>query len=79
MATLNEFVEAVNAKLGEIAAGLDNVDGDVTNLQNQIQTLTDLLGQLTPEQQAALDGVLATASAIAEKVGAIDTKTPPVV
>lgn len=78
MGAIEDFAASVTTKLGTIAAGLDAIDGDVTNLQNQISALQAALGTVTPDQQALLDGISSTLDSLGNKVGDIDTRTPPV-
>jgi hypothetical protein len=65
MATLEE-------QLGEIKGILEKANTEITNelvkLNQRIADLEASLGQLTPEQQAALDAVKAVAVAIDDKI-----------
>lgn len=64
-----------------VSTGIDNIQGDVTNLKNQIDQLTAQLAD-APLSQAAKDTLAAMQSALQplqEKVTALDELTPPVV
>lgn len=70
MATLDEL----NAALGTISSEVDKVSTDTDKLIAQLASIPP--GGLTPEQQAAIDSAVASATAIAERLKAIDDKVP---
>ena len=70
MATLDEL----NAALATISAEVDKVAADTDNLLAQLASIPP--GGLTPEQQAAIDSAVASATAIADRLKAIDDKVP---
>lgn len=70
MATLDEL----NAALGAISAEVDKVSADTDNLLAQLAAIPP--GGLTPEQQAAIDSAVASATSIADRLKAIDDKVP---
>lgn len=93
MATLQDYItqqtvfnDQMAADVSALSDKLTAIDGDVTTLNQQITDLKALLatGNLTSDQQAALDLVLASSRAVATKVkaattsaSAIDDRTPP--
>lgn len=93
MATLQDYITQQTVFNDEMAADvsalsdkLTAINGDVTTLNQKISDLNALLasGNLTTEQQAALDTVLAASQAVATKIKSattdasdIDDRTPP--
>ena len=76
MSKITETTDALNAKLDRIGTAVTGVAGDVAQLKVEIQTLRDQLGTLSPDDQAALDAVLARVETIASSVEALDAETP---
>ena len=72
MATMEEL----NTALGMISSEVDKVSADTDNLLAQLANIPP--GGMTPEQQAALDAAVATATAISDRLKAIDDKVPDV-
>ena len=70
MSTLEELTTA----LAEISSEVDKVSADTDNLLAQLAAIPP--GGLTPEQQAALDAAVASATSIAGRLKAIDDKVP---
>jgi len=70
MATLDEL----NAALTAISAEVDKVSADTDNLLAQLAAIPP--GGLTPEQQAAIDAAVASATGIAARLKTIDDKVP---
>ena len=70
MATLEEL----NAALGAISPLLEKISADTDNLLDQLANIPT--GGLTPEQQAAIDSAVTSATAIADRLKAIDDKVP---
>ncbi len=70
MATLEQLNEAFTA----ISSAVDKVSADTDNLLAQLASIPP--GGLTPEQQAAIDSAVASATAIADRLKAIDDKVP---
>jgi len=70
MATLDEL----NAALTTISSEVDKVSADTDNLIAQLANIPT--GGLTPEQQASIDAAVASATAIADRLKAIDDKVP---
>lgn len=78
-AQLTQTINGVNAKLQEVASGIDNLDGDITTLQNQVQELKDAAqnaGTVSPELQAAIDNLDGTASGLRDKVNVVKDRVP---
>lgn len=89
-AMLGQQVENIMTKISEFAdqmkAFSDRQEKAVSDLQDDVKFLTDKIaelqnsaGQITPEDQASLDALQARASAISDKLDALDALTPPVV
>jgi len=70
MATLEEL----NAALATISSEVDKVSADTDNLLAKLAQIPT--GGLTPEQQAAIDSAVASATAIADRLKALDDKVP---
>jgi len=77
MSAISDFAAKTNAFN-------DRIDTAIAGLQTDVQTLNDLItklqnspGQITPEDQASLDAIQARASAVADKLDALDALTPP--
>jgi len=79
---LLEGQEKIMSNLSDLEAKLGNIDAKVTLVATDIDTLLAKLaaiptGGMTPEQQAALDAAVTHAQAIADSLGAIDSKANP--
>jgi uncharacterized coiled-coil protein SlyX len=70
MATLEEL----NLALATISSEVDKVSADTDNLLSKLANIPT--GGLTPEQQAAIDSAVASATAIADRLKSIDDKVP---
>ena len=70
MATLDEL----NASFVTISSAVDKVSADTDNLLAQLAAIPP--GGLTPEQQAAIDAAVSSATAIADRLKALDDKVP---
>lgn len=79
MSKISDFATAQNAFNDRMDAAVADLVADVKNLNDQIAALQNSAGQITPEDQALLDGLQARASTIADKLDALDQQTPPVV
>lgn len=80
MASLKEQLDAQEAQLTAIATDVDGIvtsvngiNTDVQALKKQIDDLNNSPGELTPENQAALDRIQALAGSIATKTAAAKT------
>jgi len=70
MATLEEL----NSALAAISTEVDKVSADTDKLLAQLAAIPP--GGLTPEQQAAIDSAVASATSIAARLKTIDDKVP---
>jgi hypothetical protein len=75
---IQAFATAVTAFLDRQDTAVTDLQGDVKSLNDQITALQNSSGAITPSDQALLDGIQARASAIADKLDALDSMTPPV-
>ena len=69
-------LEELNAVLATIGSEVDKVSADTTNLLAQLAAIPP--GGLTPEQQAAIDAAVASATSIATRLQALDDSVPDV-
>jgi uncharacterized coiled-coil protein SlyX len=74
METIMATLEELNATFATISSAVDKVSADTENLLAQLAAIPP--GGLTPEQQAAIDQAVASATAIADRLKAIDDKVP---
>jgi len=74
METIMATLEELNAALSAISPLLEKISADTDNLLDQLANIPT--GGLTPEQQAAIDSAVASATAIADRLKAIDDKVP---
>lgn len=72
--TIMATLEELNALLGTISSEMDKVSADTDNLLAQLAKIPT--GGLTPEQQAAIDSAVTSATAIADRLKALDDKVP---
>jgi len=72
--TIMATLEELTAALATISTEVDKVSADTDNLLAQLANIPT--GGLTPEQQAAIDSAVASATAIADRLKAIDDKVP---
>jgi hypothetical protein len=79
MSKISEFADAQKAFNDRQDAAIAGLTGDIQNLEDQIAKLQSTSGAITPEDQALLDGIQARASAISDKLEALDSLTPPVI
>lgn len=77
MSKISEFEMAVSALFSQQDASIAALQGDIEGLQAKIQELRDS-PDISPEDQAALDAILAHIAAITAKLEALDGLTPPV-
>jgi predicted nucleic acid-binding Zn-ribbon protein len=82
----NRIMEAIKTFVAKQTAHNDKIDAAVDGLTEDIKTLNDTIeklqtspGTITPEDQASLDALEARGDAIAEKLTALDSITPPAV
>lgn len=77
MSTVSDFSDRVEARFDEIGTSVDGlvtslggVSADVASLKQQIIDLQNSPGAITPEDQARLDKIEATATALSSKTAA---------
>jgi predicted nucleic acid-binding Zn-ribbon protein len=78
MSKVSEMNAAVKASFAQMNTAIEGVKGDVASLNDKITALQNSSGELSPEDQAALDEIQSTAQAMADKLTALDSLTPPV-
>lgn len=78
MSKISDFSDAVTAHLDRQDAAVAGLQGDVANLEAQIEALQNSTGEISPEDQALLDAIQNRAGSIADKLDALDALTPPV-
>lgn len=79
MSAISDFADKMKVFNDRQDAAVTALQGDVKSLEDQITALQGSSGAITPEDQALLDGIQARASAVADKLDALDALTPPVV
>jgi len=77
MSAISDYAAKVTAFQDRQDAAITGVSGDVDFLVAEIKRLQETAGQITPEDQAILDGIQARAEAAAQKLEALDALTPP--
>lgn len=77
MTVISDFAAAVTAFMDRQDQAVADLQGDVKSLEDQIAAL-QASGGITPADKALLDGIQARASAVADKLDALDALTPPV-
>ena len=77
MSAISDFATAVNAHLDKIDAAHQGIASDLTALKAEIEALKAALGDIGPENQALLDGVLARVSSIEVSLTNLDAEHPP--
>lgn len=78
MSAVSDFVAKQTAHNDRQDAAIAGLKGDVDGLVAEIAKLQATQGQITPEDQALLDGIEARSAAISDKLEALDAMTPPV-
>lgn len=77
MSAISEFAAKQTAFNDRQDAAVAGLTQDVTELKDEILKLQNTPGNVTPEDQALLDGIQARAEAITTKLEALDALTPP--
>ncbi len=77
MTTIAEFAANMATYQEKLNVAVRDLTGDISSLAQKIADLQASQGQLTPEDQALLDGIEASASEIVAKVEALAAVTPP--
>ena len=78
MSAISDFADKMKVHNDKVDAAVTGLQGDVKNLTDQIAALQASAGQITPADQALLDGIEAKAADVATKLDALDALTPPV-
>ena len=78
MSAISDFAAKVKAHQDAEDVAIAGLQGDVKSLNDQIAALQASQGQITPADQALLDGIDARGQAISDKLAALDALTPPV-
>jgi len=76
MSAISDFAVAQNAFNDRMDVAIADLQGDIKSLTDQIAALQ--AGQVTPEDQALLNGLSERAKSISDKLDALDALTPPV-
>lgn len=79
MSAISEFATKQAAFNTQIDAAVTDIATEISNLNTQIAALQNSSGEISPEDQALLDGLETSGQALAAKVQALDTLTPPAV
>lgn len=77
MTAIADFATKMTAFTDRQDAAIADLQADVQNLTDQIAALNSSAGQITPEDQALLDGIVAKAATVSDKLDALDALTPP--
>lgn len=75
MSKITDAAAATKAALDRANASITGIQGDVTSLKAKIDALNNSSGELSAEDQAALDEIVSDAEALASKVQTIDEET----
>ena len=76
MSAISDFADKQNAFNDRMDAAITDLQGDVSNLTQQIADLKNSTN-ITAEDQAKLDSLSARSQSIADKLDALDALTPP--
>ncbi len=79
MSAISDFAAKQKAHNEKIDAAITGITGDVKTLNDKITALQNTPGPISAEDQALLDELEATGSALADKLAAVDELTPPAV
>lgn len=77
MSVITQWAEQEQADLTAISGTLDTITTGIKSLDDKITALQNSPGTLTPEDQAALDGIQSASKALVTKAAAISTDAPP--
>lgn len=77
MSKISEFADKQNAHHDKQDAAIEDISGDVKFLTEKIVELQNSPGEITPEDQAALDAMEARGAAATAKLEALAALTPP--
>lgn len=79
MSAITDYAAKQAAYNARIGGAIDGLSGDIANLKGQIDALVLQLGNLSPEDQAALAELVDAGDALASRIQTLDDMTPPVV
>ncbi len=79
MSAISDFADKMKIHNEHVEDAVTGLQGDVKALKDQIAALQASQGQITPADQALLDGIEQKAADIHTKLDALDALTPPVV
>lgn len=79
MSAISDFAAKMNTFTARQDTAMADLQGDVDNLVAQIAALNASSGTITAEDQALLDGIVARASSVSDKLDSLDALTPPTV
>lgn len=77
MSAISDFSAKLDAFFTRQDAAVTDLQADVQNLTDQIAALQTTQGAITPEDQALLDTIQTRASTISDKLDALNALTPP--
>lgn len=77
MSAIGDFAAKMDAHNAQIEAAVDGLTTDIQALNDEIAKLQASSGQISAEDQAALDRIEVRGRAIAEKASALDGMNPP--
>lgn len=77
MSAISTFATNVQAFFDRQDTAIAALQSDVQDLNDEIKALQDSNGTVTPEDQVLLDSITSRASAVADKLDALDALTPP--
>lgn len=78
MSAISDFNDKLTEFFARQDTAITDLQGDVKNLEDQITALQNSAGQITPSDQALLDGIVQRVSVVSDKLDALDQLTPPV-
>lgn len=77
MSAISDFAAKQAAHNTAIDTALSDIQVEIKTLNDQITALQNSAGQVTPADQALLDGMETTVAALQAKAQALDNLTPP--
>lgn len=77
MSAISDFAAKQAAFNAEVSSDLEAIGDKITDLNNQIATLQNSAGSITPEDQSTLDAITAAGQDLQNKADALAGKTPP--
>jgi hypothetical protein len=78
MSAISDFAAKVTAHQDAEDAAIAGLTADIKALNDEITTLQNSQGGISPADQASLDSIEARGQVIADKLAALDALTPPV-